>query len=239
MTCRPALERVYNHLGYSRAAPRGLDAALYPPARCPEEWARCVAAVLTHLNRANGEECCAKLRKPCAVCAAHSTVAAAASVLLHHCETPGALFEVKLRANSRTRPLLWAVTEGDGREAWRRLVDLSAEDQREAWMRNARAPRPTRFDVEQAALSALLTGEVFCKRCFKWTGDPRREHFHDGNDLTELQPTKYARIRGPDHLSSLRQPAAVCPVCESQSGRAGVCETVSRGTGGGAGTAVQ
>tara|TARA_B100000767_G_C19504320_1_gene425662 strand:+ start:109 stop:354 length:246 start_codon:yes stop_codon:yes gene_type:complete len=79
-------------------------------------------------------------------------------------------------------------------------------------MQNARAPRPSRVEVEQAALSAVTTGELTCKRCRKWTGDPRREHFHDGNDLTELQPKKYTRIKGPDHLSSLGLPP-VCAEC--------------------------
>ncbi len=99
-----------------------------------------------------------------------------------------------------------------GREARRRLASQDSQARAEAWMQNARAPRPSRVEVEQAALSAVTTGELTCKRCRKWTGDPRREHFHDGNDLTELQPKKYTRIKGPDHLSSLGLPP-VCAEC--------------------------
>ena len=52
------------------------------------------------------------MNKQCAVCAAYSTVAAEAHVLLKSCEVRYALFEVKLRASSRNRPLLWALTSG-------------------------------------------------------------------------------------------------------------------------------
>ena len=75
--------------------------------------------MFTQLNRANGEECCVNLHKPFAVCVTHSMVDATGTVLIHHCETLGALFEIKVCVNSRNRPLFWAVTEGDGRETWR------------------------------------------------------------------------------------------------------------------------
>ena len=116
LTCEPSLEHVYLRLAFSRCAARGQQQqqpALHAPARDQAEWDSSVAAVRAHLARANGERCCCgHMNKQCAVCAAYSTVAAEAHVLLKSCEVRYALFEVKLRASSRNRPLLWALTSG-------------------------------------------------------------------------------------------------------------------------------
>ena len=109
---------------------------------------------------------------------------------------------------SVTHPHTVLASAGEGgREARRRLASQDPQERAEAWLQNARAPRPSKVDVEQAALRAVTTGELACKRCRKWTGDPRKEKFHEGNDLTELQPTKYLRIRAPPPTASLGLPS--------------------------------
>ena len=81
-----------------------------------------------------------------------------------------------------------------GRLARVGLASLSKTDRTIAWLQNASAPTPSRTDVEQAARSAAATGEFFCTRCHKHTGDPNREFFHWVNDQMEDQH-KYPKLR--------------------------------------------
>ena len=128
LTCEPSLEHVYLRLAFSRCAARGQQQqqpALHaPPVRDQAEWDSSVAAVRAHLARANGERCCGHMNKQCAVVLRphEQAVRRVRCVLDRRRRSARAaqelrgplrpLREVKLRASSRNRPLLWALTSG-------------------------------------------------------------------------------------------------------------------------------
>ena len=89
-----------------------------------------------------------------------------------------------------------------GRLALERLARLSSTERAEAWVYLASAPTPSRTDVERAARSLAATGEFFCTRCLKHTGDPNLEFFHWGNDQTAQQhkmPKLRSNTAAPPH----------------------------------------
>ena len=89
-----------------------------------------------------------------------------------------------------------------GRLALERLARLSSTERANAWVHLASAPTPSRTDVERAARSLAATGEFFCTRCLKHTGDPNLEFFHWGNDQTAQQhkmPKLRSNTPAPPH----------------------------------------
>ena len=56
---------------------------------------------------------------------------------------------------------------------------------------------------------AIATGENYCIRCLKWTGDPDKLEFHRGNRLLEWQAHSAQRL----DRTSQRDPAVAGEAC--------------------------
>ena len=63
--------------------------------------------------------------------------------------------------------------------------------------------------LTQAARLAIATGENYCIRCLKWTGDPDKLEFHRGNRLLEWQAHSAQRL----DRTSRRDPAVAGEAC--------------------------